>query len=87
MIGIYLFFHFFSEFGEFDFIVVGGGSSGCVIANRLSEISNWKVLLLEAGSYRDEDLSGIPSLWIQDALTKFNWGFETIPQKFGCLGM
>lgn len=76
----------FSDYGFFDFIIVGAGTSGCVIANRLSEIAEWKILLLEAGTFPDEDLTGIPKLWAMDAYTKFNWGFESVSQKFAAFG-
>ena len=65
----------------FDYIVVGAGSAGCVLANRLTEDSRTKVLLLEAGP-RDTDR------WIRVPLgygklfarTDINWAYESEPE-------
>jgi choline dehydrogenase len=42
-----------NEFGDFDYVIVGGGSAGCVLANRLSRDASARVLLLEAGGEDD----------------------------------
>lgn len=66
---------------RFDYVVVGGGSAGCVVANRLSANPAHKVLLVEQGPYVDSDLLKAPGLCGFSNLTKLysNW-FETVPQ-------
>lgn len=60
---------------EYDFIIVGGGSAGSVLANRLSEISNWKILLLEAGGHETE-ISDVPILSLYLHKSKLDWRYR-----------
>ncbi|KAL3271335.1 hypothetical protein HHI36_021823 [Cryptolaemus montrouzieri] len=59
---------------EYDFIIIGSGSSGSVIANRLSEVKEWNILLLEAG-YEPTGYSDIPYLAPVLQFTDLNWGY------------
>lgn len=66
---------------NYDYVVVGAGSAGCVLAARLSEDPDARVLLLEAGS----NASGIaaiadPRLWPANAKTGVDWGYDTEAQ-------
>lgn len=70
---------------SYDFIIIGAGSSGAVIANRLTEVNDWNVLLLEAGD--DESITGqIPSLAASLQKTNYDWQFETTVQSSGACG-
>lgn len=62
----------------YDFIVIGGGSAGAVVANRLSENPDWKVLLIEAGGDENE-ISDIPSLAGYLQLSDLDWKYKTEP--------
>ena len=66
-----------------DFIIVGAGSAGCVLAARLPENSNTDVVLLEAGgSDRDLIFQMSPALSMPMNTRRFNWGFRTEPEPF-----
>ena len=66
---------------EYDFIIVGGGSSGCVLANRLSEDPNVKILLLEAGGKDNHPYIHMPVGFSKMTAGPRTWGFNTVPQK------
>jgi choline dehydrogenase len=65
----------------FDYVIVGGGSAGCILADRLSECGRFRVLLLEAGS-------ADKSMWLRMPLgfaklfhhPKYNWRYHTTAQ-------
>jgi choline dehydrogenase len=66
---------------SFDYIVIGAGSAGCVLANRLTEDSSASVLLLEAGGEDDADEIHIPAAFSTLFKTRFDWNYETVEQK------
>ncbi|KAI0339469.1 aryl-alcohol oxidase-like protein [Trametopsis cervina] len=65
----------------YDFIIAGGGTAGCVLANRLSEDGQYNVLLVEAGSSDYNNLNiQIPQFAGKLGGTVFDWNFTTTPQ-------
>lgn len=66
---------------EFDYIIVGAGSAGCVLANRLSAGGGASVLLLEAGGWDRDPLIHIPLGWgIIFKERRHDWGYDCEPE-------
>lgn len=66
---------------EFDYIIVGAGSAGCVLANRLSANPSLRVLLVEAGKSDEHILVRMPTaLSYPMAMDRFNWGYYSEPE-------
>lgn len=66
----------------FDYIIVGGGNAGCVLANRLSRDPATRVLLLEAGTQTESIWVGIPAGFTKLLSTpRHNWLFQTEPEE------
>jgi choline dehydrogenase-like flavoprotein len=66
---------------SYDFIIVGAGTAGCVLANRLSERSDVSVCLVEAGDRDRSPLIKVPAAVAFTVLNpKLGWGYQTVPQ-------
>ncbi len=66
---------------DFDYIITGGGSAGCVLAHRLSEDPDIAVLLLEAGGRDRHPFFHIPAGFAKMTKGIASWGWSTVPQR------
>ena len=67
--------------GSYDYVIIGAGSAGCVLANRLGEDPKVRILVLEAGGNDRATIVAMPSaLSIPMNTTRFNWGMTTEPE-------
>jgi choline dehydrogenase len=68
---------------EADYVIVGAGSAGCVLASRLSEDPSVRVLLIEAGGKSKHPNVMIPAAFAKQFKTKLDWDYSTEPEP-GC---
>jgi choline dehydrogenase-like flavoprotein len=64
-----------------DYVIVGGGSAGCVLARRLSDDPNVSVLLLEAGPLDTEEAIFVPAAFAKLFRTPLDWDYATEPES------
>ncbi|XP_030025619.2 glucose dehydrogenase [FAD, quinone] [Manduca sexta] len=71
------------NFPIYDFIIIGGGTAGCILASRLSENRKWKVLLIEAGP-EEPKMALIPGLTSEFKGSTLDWQYAMRPKKGFC---
>ncbi|XP_065284591.1 L-sorbose 1-dehydrogenase-like isoform X1 [Dermacentor albipictus] len=71
---------------EYDYVIVGGGSAGCVLANRLSADPAVTVLLIEAGGPEDATTE-VPIYALLHYHGPYDWNYVTEPQEHSCLSL
>jgi choline dehydrogenase len=65
---------------EFDYVIVGCGSAGCVLASRLTEDPDISVLVLEAGADDLPPEVADPTAWFRLLGSRIDWGYQSVPQ-------
>jgi len=70
------------ETKSYDFVILGAGSAGCVLANRLSSNPNFKVCLIEAGSKDNDIRLKVPlGFAFLGGASSYSWNYNTVPQR------
>lgn len=68
----------------YDYIIVGGGTAGLVVANRLSELPDIQVAVIEAGDDVEDNINVTSTTRFITALgTSIDWNYESVNQSYG----